>query len=224
VETNLGKQLRSAVYNNDYKAVDSFIEQGADINYNEPDMVWPSGATPLHVAAVRNIDMTKYLVERGANVVVVDNRGMRPYHYAICWNPPNKEIAEYLKSVEPFELHDLDSKLSKLQCYALTDDLISFLQSNKLRIEIPNNDLYLKEIEFLPLTDTIETDFQGNKLLLLSKEIDGASCELVWDSTKKLMGYVDIEHGEYYSVCSFAEFIENPSDIVYKIANGEYFY
>jgi len=149
---------------------------------------------------------------------------MRPYHYVAYSYDKHLEVANYLKGLEPEEFHNLDVKLAKLQDYTVSNDLLAFLQGSNLCIELSEYEFYPypKEVEFLPLIDTIETEFQGRKLLLITTDIDGASCELVWDFESKCIGYVDIEHEYYNTVCSFAEFIENPTDVVSKVVSGEY--
>lgn len=58
-----GAVLRQAVSKHDLKMIAYLLDHGADINYNEPDMVYPYRATPLteatrmgHVAVVKFFD------------------------------------------------------------------------------------------------------------------------------------------------------------------------
>ena len=224
MKSKLGKLLRSAVMNGKIHEVDILLEKGADINYNMPDGTSPYGGTPLNVAAsFGNMKMVKHLIERGANVETKDLLGFRPYITAKYSDSKNsKEIAAYLKSIESEELHNLKNKLEQLEKYALSDDLLAFLQSDKLLIELSENEFDLYEIIFYSLIDTVETEFLGKKLLLISKDVDGGSFELVWDKEAKCLGYIDIEHGACNIVCSFEEFMNNPTLYAVKIANGEY--
>jgi hypothetical protein len=218
---HLGYSLRSAVMLRNYKALDMLFEKGVDINYNEPNMVNPNGGTPLCVAAgFGDMKMVKYLVEHGADVKVSDARGMRPYTIAV--QNDETEMAAYLKNLESEEIHSPSNKLHQLRKYALTDDLLAFLQNDNHRIELSANEFDITEIEFFSLVNTVETTFHGKKLLLLSKVIDGTCCELVWASDVKRIGYIDIEHDVYNAVCSFEEFLENPTLCIVKIADGEY--
>ena len=206
------------------KEVDRLLEKGADINYNMPDMVLPHGGTPLHVAAnFGNMKMVKHLVERGANVEIQDLLGFRPYIIAkYNDNKNSKEIAAYLKSFESDELHNLKNKIQRLEKYALSDELLAFLQSDKLLIELSENEFDLYEIIFYSLIDTVETEYLGQEFLFISTDVDGGSFELVWDKNAKCLGYIDIEHEVYSTVCSFEEFMKNPTLYAVKIANGEY--
>jgi hypothetical protein len=223
MEHNLGSRLRNAVISGDLSVVETLLEKGADVNYNEPDTVSPLGGTPLHCAALKgSLIMVRLLIDNGADVTITDKRGMRPYHYAAYSYNKHLEIVHYLKCLEPKEFHDMDVKLAKLQNYNISRDLIAFFFFFILRIDLSCSNSYSSEVEFMPFTDTVETKFKGKKLLLLTSDIDGASCELVWDPKAERIGYVDIEHDYYYSVCSFAEFMEDPSGIVDKIVDGEY--
>ena len=61
------------------KTVQYLLNEGVDINYNEPDMVYPYKATPLTVAARQNsMRMVKYLVEQGADVTLQEKDGSGP--------------------------------------------------------------------------------------------------------------------------------------------------
>jgi len=220
IEKQLGFSLRSAVMHRNYKALEKLFEKNADINYNEPDMVHPHGGTPLSVAAnFGDLKMVKYLVEHGADVKIENTRGERPYTLAVAGK--YTEIAAYLKAFESEELHSLDNKLKQLQKYELSDSLLAFLQGDKLKIKFSPNEFDLHEVEFYSLIDTVETKFHRKKLLLIARDIDGASCELVWNPKAKCVGFIDVEHDIYADVCSFEEFIMNPTLYIVKIVNGE---
>lgn len=78
-----GRTLRRAVSEHDLKTVAFFLEHGVDINFNEPDMVYPYKATPLTVS-VRNGDfpMVKYLIEHGADVTIAEKGGRKSLNYS----------------------------------------------------------------------------------------------------------------------------------------------
>ena len=58
------KMLLNAVNNNDLEAIDNALDQGADINYRDPQYF---NATMLHLAVTRNmVKVVKRLLERGA--------------------------------------------------------------------------------------------------------------------------------------------------------------
>ncbi|UNK18417.1 ankyrin repeat domain-containing protein [Paenibacillus sp. N3/727] len=217
-----GAVLRQAVSNHDYKTLTYLLDHGVDINYNQPDMVYPYQATPLTVAArMGNLAMVKYLIERGADVALAEKDGERPYTIAVS----NKDtvLADYLKSLEPAELHNMENKKYELKKYKLTDELVSFLTGDQLRLELPQNDYEIGYIDFFTLTDTIEMKVGRQKLLRLSADIDNYShLQLLWNPKKKgLIGCYDVEHQEYADLCSFTEFLAQPELYLIKFLEGE---
>lgn len=216
-----GPVLRQAVSNHDMKTVTYLLNQGVDINYNKPDMVYPYQATPLTVATrMQNLTMVKYLVERGANVTLAEKNGERPYTIAVGLK--NTILADYLKALEPAMLHDLENKKYEVKKYKLSDELISFLTGEELRLELDTNDYDIRYIDFFTLTDTIEMKVGRQKLLRLSAYVDNYSdLQIVWNPRKKQIGCYDVEHQEYADLCSFKEFVVNPETFVINFLEGE---
>jgi len=217
-----GSVLRQAVSDHDYKTLTYLIEHGVDINYNKPDMVYPYQATPLTVAArIGNAAMVKFLIEHGADVTLAEKDGDRPYTIAV--SNKDTDLAEYLKSLEPIDFHNVENKKYELKKYKLTDDLVSFLTRDKLRLELKPNEYEIKYIDFFTLTDTIEMKVGRQKLLRLSADIDNYSdLQLVWNPKKKgLIGCYDAEHQTYADLCSFTEFLAQPELHLMKFLEGE---
>ncbi|KJD44621.1 ankyrin repeat domain-containing protein [Paenibacillus terrae] len=216
-----GATLRNAVSKHDLKTVAFLLEHGVDINFNAPNMVYPYQATPLTVATRdNNFAMVKYLIEQGADVTLAEKDGERAYTIAI--SNKNTEIAEYLKSVEPPEFHNLENKRHALKSYKLPKDLVTFLTSDQLRVDVPENDYDIGFVEFFSLVDTVEMKVGRQKLLRVSLKVDNYSdILLVWNPKQKCLGYYDEEHQEYADVCSFAEFLAQPAIFLEKILEGE---
>ncbi|OME87495.1 hypothetical protein BK120_05900 [Paenibacillus sp. FSL A5-0031] len=217
-----GAVLRQAVSDHDYKTLTYLLDHGVNINYNKPDMVYPYQATPLTVAArMGNLAMVKFLIERGADVTFAEKDGERPYTIAV--SNKNTILADYLKSLEPAELHNMENKKFELKKYKLTDELVSFLIGDKLRLELAQNEYKIGYIDFFTLTDTIEMKVGRQKLLRLSADIDNYSdLQLVWNPKKKgLVGCYDVEHQEYADLCSFTEFLVQPEMYLIKFLEGE---
>ncbi|MGN7413498.1 ankyrin repeat domain-containing protein [Paenibacillus sp. SAF-068] len=214
-----GKTLRKAVADHDMKTVQYLLEQGVDINYNEPDMVYPYKATPLTVAArLDNMKMVRYLVDHGADVTIQEKDGERAYTIAV--SQKNEEMAEYLKGHEPQEFHDMSNKLYALKSYKLPQQLIDFLTSGTRRIGLPENESDIRYIEFFHLIDTVEMKMGRQKLLRISSNIDQYSHILiVWNPSKKMIGYADIEHQEHGLIATFEEFMLNPATAIEDILN-----
>ena len=204
-----GKAFRNAITDKNYEVLDFFIRNGVDINYNKPDSVYPFKPTPLCVAA-RYVDlqMCKYLVDHGADVTVTEKDGMRPYSIAV--EKGDMEMAEYFKTLEPPEFHDIQNKMDQLKLFKLPKALISFLEGDTLYFELPDSDFI--SIEFLPLIDTVPFKMGRRKLLRLSKELgEYNDWQIVWEPKSKKIGCYDTEHQELRELCKFDEFMADIS-------------
>ena len=204
-----GKAFRNAITDKNYEVLDFFIHNGVDINYNKPDSVYPFKPTPLCVAA-RYVDlqMCKYLVEHGADVTITEKDGMRPYSIAV--EKGDMEMAEYFKSLEPTEFHDLQNKMDQLKPFKLPKALVNFLEGKHLYFELRDSDFI--SIEFFPLIDTISFKLGRRNLLRLSKELgEYNEWQIVWDPKSKKIGCYDIEHQELRELCKFDEFMADMS-------------
>lgn len=214
--------MREAASDHDLKTLKYLLNQGVDINYNQPDMVYPYQATPLTVAArMGNMGMVKFLIEHGADVTKAEKDGDRPYTIAVS----NKDtvMADYLKSLEPAEFHDAANKKNELKKYKLSDELVCFLTGDQLRLELAQNEYEIGYIDFFTLNDTIEMKVGRQKLLRLSADIDNYSdLRLVWNPKNKgLIGCYDVEHQTYADLCSFTEFLAQPELYLIKYLEGE---
>lgn len=217
-----GAVMRQAVSDHDLKTLKYLLDQGVDINYNQPDMVYPYQATPLTVAArMGNMAMVKFLIEHGADITLAEKDGDRPYTIAVS----NKDtvMADYLKSLEPAEFHDAENKKYELKKYKLPDELVSYLTGDQLRLELAPNEYEIGYIDFFALTDTIEMKVGRQKLLRLSADIDNYSdLQLVWNPRNKgRIGCYDVEHQTYADLCSFSEFLAQPELHLMKFLEGE---
>lgn len=219
VEKYGGKAFREAISDRNYDVLKFFIKNGVDINYNEADMVYPFKPTPLCVAA-RYVDlaMCKFLVENGADVTLTEKDGMRPYSIAL--EKGDIEMAEYFKSLEPLEYHNLHNKLDELKPFKLPKNLIEFLQGDKLHFELDDCDF--RWIEFFSLIDTIPMKVGRQKLLRISKATgDYEDIYIVWNPKTKKIAFYDMEHKELKDITDFVDFIENTSSYMQKIIEGD---
>ncbi len=215
VERYAGEAFRTAVSDANYDALAFFISHHVDINYNKADMVYPFKPTPLCIAArYINLEMCKYLVKHGANPSLAEKGGMRPYSIAI--EKGDKEMADYFKSIEPAEFHNLNNKLAELKPYKLSKTLIDFLQRGNLHIDLPDSDFEF--IEFFSLIETIPFKVAKQKLLRLSKTTgDYADIIFVWNPKSKKLAYYDLEHEELGDLCTFEDFLAAPDKQLEKI-------
>lgn len=204
-----GKAFRNIITDRNYEVLDFFIHNGVDINYNKPDSVYPFKPTPLCVAA-RYVDlqMCKYLVEHNADVTITEKDGMRPYSIAV--EKGDMEMAEYFKSLEPTEFHDIQNKIDQLKPFKLPKALVNFLEGEHLYFELPDSDFI--SIEFFPLIDTIPFKLGRRNLLRLFKELgEYNDWQIVWDTKTKKISCYDIEHQELRELCKFDEFMADMS-------------
>ena len=202
-----GKAFRNAITDRNYEVLDFFIHNGVDINYNKPDSVYPFKPTPLCVAA-RYVDlkMCNYLVEHGADVTITEKDGMRAYSIAI--EKGDMEMAEYFKSLEPAEFHDIQNKMDQLKPFKLPKALVNFLAGEQLYFELPDSDFI--SIEFFPLIDTIPFKLGRRNLLRLSKELgEYNEWQIVWDPKTKKISCYDVEHQELRELCKIDEFMSD---------------
>lgn len=218
-----GSVLRQAVSDHDRKTLTYLLDQGVDINYNQPDQVYPYRATPLTVAArMGNLAMVQFLVERGADVLLAETDGDRPYTIALA----NKHTAlvEYLKSLEPASAHQVENRKYELRKYKLPAELLDFLTSDNLRLELKPNDYGMSYIDFFPLTAVTEMKVGKLKLLRLSAEVDNYSIlQVVWNPKNKgRMGCYDLEHQVYADLCTYPEFLAQPEAYLIRFMEGEF--
>ena len=69
-----GEALRSMASHGNQLLVEYLIQNGADINYHKPDMVFPYASTPVTEAARHNdFSMVRWLVEQGADITIPIN-------------------------------------------------------------------------------------------------------------------------------------------------------
>ncbi|MES2410537.1 MAG: ankyrin repeat domain-containing protein [Bacteroidota bacterium] len=82
--------LCNAIVKGDLATVKKFVEYGSDVNEMS------NGVTPLMLAARYNkVDIIKYLMERGADKQIKDERGNTALKYAE--NSKSQEAVDYLK-------------------------------------------------------------------------------------------------------------------------------
>ena len=74
-------------------------------------------------------------------------------------------------------------------------------------------------VEFAPLSDVKEVKWKNRKFLDLLSDADkyGAEGFLVWYPKNKKLAFADYEHGTFSELCTFDEFMANPSAQINKI-------
>ena len=212
-----GPAFCRAVSEKNWEMVKFFIANGVDVNCCDDD-----GDTPICVAVMSGkLKMCQYLIEHGADLKkAAKKNGMSMYNMALELG--NTKLAEYLKSLEPPETHTLEYRLSELKPFKLPKQLVEFLQSEQLRFEL-GDECEVNFIEFSPLMRTVQTKAKRQKILLISKEIDGyGNIDIAWNPKTKKIAYWDCEHEEFGNVATFEEFIKDMGKYMQKIIDGDY--
>lgn len=213
--------LRSMASHGNQLLVEYLIQNGADINYHKPDMVFPYASTPVTEAARHNdFSMVRWLVEQGADITIPDKYGDRPYTVAV--QNKNQEMAAYLKALEPEEWHNEQEKARQLMPYKLPAKLVEYLKTGPLRLEFPEREL-VKWAELYPYMDVQEMTWKRKKLLSLMAKMDNYSDYLLlWSPGDKKLWYLDIEHKEFHPLAKWEEFIADPGKYLNGMIEGEF--
>jgi hypothetical protein len=216
VKKHGGQAFRMAVAHQYYPIIEFFIDHEVDINYNKSDMVYPYHPTALCVAAYqRDLDMVKFLVERGADVLLAESNGMRPY--SIAMENGDWEMTEFLKTCEPPELHSKQAAVERFQKYQLPQALLEFLSNDQLRLTMCDT-CAIPFVTFFSLEDVVEFTLNRRKYLRLSKETGEQShiC-FVWNPKTKQIACHDQEHDELKDIGTFSDFIAAPELHIQRI-------
>lgn len=90
----LQKSLVEAIYLKDVEKIKILIEQGADVNGNNPNKA--AGGTLLHFVSYGELEIMRCLIEKGANVNARDNVGLTPLHIVVVGGDKSLEKVKYL--------------------------------------------------------------------------------------------------------------------------------
>ena len=94
----------------DTDVVKYLLSLGANVKAKDEN-----GDTALHLA--NNVEISKALVEHGADIDAIDNEGMTPLIYSARWGGLKKEIIAYLESVGANKsIKDKDGKTARDAC------------------------------------------------------------------------------------------------------------
>ncbi|MCL2377916.1 MAG: ankyrin repeat domain-containing protein [Defluviitaleaceae bacterium] len=216
VKEHGSKGLFTAILDNDIQAITFFVENGVDMN--SIDTTWGKTTPLCEAARYGDLKLCKYLVAHGADATLVGRDGERPYNIAV--NKGDTKMAEFFKSLEPANFHDLQNKLQELIPYKLPDSLLNFLQGDNLRFDFEKNGSirYCEFIDFLPLTDTLPMKIGRRKLLRISRQIgEYTGTHILWNHKTKMIAFYDEEHEELGDIATFEEFISNVEEYIRMI-------
>jgi uncharacterized protein len=216
-----GAALRSSASDGNMEETKMWIEMGADVNYHQPDMVFPYSPTPL-IEAVRHdhTELAEYLIKCGADITITDKYGDRPYSLAAT--NKNTNLMQLLKSLEPIEWHNEQEKLKRLKSYKMPADMLTYLKTSPGKIHFSGKDCYSKYMTFYHFIDLLEMKWKRKKLISLIEEVDGYELYIVWSPAEKAICYIDPEHQIFAKICSWKEFIKHPEKHINNIIDGVY--
>ena len=122
--------LHQAVSYENTEFIDALLARNFDINIKDKN-----DNTPLHVAALKNINITKYLLDKGADINAVNNHGLTPLFGAVEDNNNIAEILNLTAWVNSTPRQDQDNKSIK-EIIKKNNELNALLQKNMELIQL----------------------------------------------------------------------------------------
>lgn len=220
-----GHALQIASTSGNLQVVQLLIAEKANINYqvfdrNKGDL----SATPLHKAALfGHLEIMRYLLGNGANPLLKDIYGSRPY--VLAKKRKDKNAMKLIASYEPKELHDLEKRAEELKKGGLPTAILKDLGEERKRVELSGSK-YLNYIEYCAIEDVTEMDSNGVAMLNLLFDTDAydALGFLVWIPSRKALASYDVEHEKLVilSDTTWKSFRKSPGVFIDRILDGEY--
>lgn len=207
--------MMAAIISGDEALVKELIEKGSSINEkNMSDKVEFDGDTfyfdvsPLEFAfSHKQYKIVKLLVDYGADVTITDNYGVRPY--TVAKRNRNMEMAEFIKSLEPEELHSEAAHAKLLSSYNMPLEMEEYLKNGNLYLEFPD-DSHIEWIKLNEYTDVCEMTFKKKKVLSIVENSSDGDIILVWEPKTQSIYFVDFESNSMRKVGLWETFIKNP--------------
>lgn len=209
------ESLSSAIFNKEFSIIERFLYYGIDLNQCVKTEYNRAGHTPLCQAAFFcDGEMLNYLITKGANPLITNISGERPYHLALQAN--KLDNARLLKEYEQNLVEDREYIQERLP-----KDYLDFASKGRMEFVDPNYGI----IKFLPLDEICEYRIGKQKQMVISHQIgEYTGLRLLWNRRKRSVTYYDDEHQLYGEFAvSFTGFIHNLHKYLHGIFTDEYF-
>ncbi|XP_076080240.1 uncharacterized protein LOC143051096 [Mytilus galloprovincialis] len=204
----LNDGLYSAIQKRDAKEVKNWLDRGAAINAILNDNKW----SPLHIATYMNqIDVIELLLERKADVNLVDADGNTPLHLASCGSLPVTVI-----------LVEHGSRLDAKNIKGNTAIAEAEAESKKRQKKISRRGLYFKDQHLDTLTGVVEylenvTDNPQNRHKVLTQKeenLQGNTAIAEAEAESKKRQKKISRRGLYFkdTLTGVVEYLENVTD------------
>ena len=222
-ELNPDRLLRNAAWEGELERVVELLNQGANINYSEPDSVHPYGATPIMLAAGAGQDeVVAFLLECGADVTYHDRVGTRASTHAKVSGYP--ELAEMIIQKEPTEFHDYAHAMKKLTDEGVSEHILETLGTENKRLEFEGN--HNEYLVFRNLFEITPFKIYGYEVYDLLLELDDyeATGVITWCPPRQQFISIDEEHGWIYILhdMTWEAFLADPAYFLDRILYREY--
>lgn len=180
------------------------LSVGVDINARENF----NKETPVYAAAESgHLEMVKFLVEHGADLSLTNDCGIRPYIAAKQhWH---FEIAEYIKGLEPEELHSEQAQSRLFDDYNVPKEMTEYLKNGQLYLEFPDDE-HIAWIRLCPYMEVWEMDWNNKRVLCFLQECAEPGLYLAWEKKTQKVYLIDEESPRMRRLGTWEEFIQDP--------------
>lgn len=164
--------------------------------------------TPVYAAAESgHLEMVKFLVEHGADVLITDDYGIRPYIAAKQhWH---FETAEYIKGIEPEELHSEQAQEQLFADYNVPEEMTEYLKNGQLYLEFPDDE-HIAWIRLCSYMDVWEMEWNSKRVLCFLEDCAEHGLYLAWEKKAQKIYLIDEESPRMRRLGTWEKFIQDP--------------
>lgn len=206
-----GSGLHCAAQGDQPRMAEYLLSLGVDINAREG---YAEDTPVLRAAQENRFEMVRYLVERGADLAIANRFGERPYSAARRIR--NNEMAEYIKSREPEELHSEEAQARRFARCQVPKVMEEYFKNGNLRLEFPQEH-NLSWIKLYSYMDVPEMVCAGKKVLSLVEDGDDGDITLVWEPKSRKVCFWDTEEDTLRKMGTWEEFISGPGELLDRV-------